>query len=93
MSFREPYEIFLSQLYSLPINQSYLPLNFISFQEAHDLLQRKQVDHYTLDPLLQVWAGLPSTPNRIITLHAKNGVNYLVKAQYNSLTQQIFPAI
>jgi hypothetical protein len=90
---RESYETLLSQFYNLPINQSYLPMNFISFQDAQELLKQKQIDRYVLDPLLQLWTGSPNTSNRIITLHTKNGVNYLVKAQFDPITNKIYQPV
>lgn len=88
---REAYETFLSQLYNLPINQSYLPMNFISFFDAKTLLEQKQINHFEINPVFQVWAGIPCRQNRVITIHTKNGSVYLVKALYHSGTQQIYP--
>lgn len=94
---REPYETFLSQMYGIPIPQSYFPMNFISFIEASSLLQQNLVEKFEVDPILQVWSGVSQlsignheTKERIITLYLKNGNNYLVKAIYNPITQQIF---
>ena len=92
---REPYVTFLSQMYSIPIEQSYYPMNFISFVEASSLLGQNLVEKYEVDPILQVWSGFLQVSNnqeireRIITLYLKNGNTYLVKALYNPITQQI----
>lgn len=90
---REAYETFLCQLYKLPINYTYIPMNFISFPETQNLFNQKQIDRFEINPTLQIWAGNPHTQNRIITLHTKNGRTYLVKALYHPGTQQIYPPV
>jgi hypothetical protein len=89
-SHRETYEVLLSQLYDLPVNQKRYPMNFIGFDDAGMINQQKQIERFEINPTLQVWAG---KNNRIITLYAKNGSVYLVKAVFNPLTNQIFPPI
>jgi hypothetical protein len=64
-----------------------LKINFIPF----DQLQNVQIERYTIDPLLQVFGGLPGTEYRVITIFGKNGRTYLVKAKYNEQTGKIYP--
>lgn len=83
--------VFLSQLYGIP---EYLVMNgiripFISFDQAATLLSTEQIIRWILNPLFQPYAGSPSSPNRIITLHNKNGHMYVVKARYQNGT--IYP--
>lgn len=55
----------MRQLYGLPVtlpqeltvNQLQTP--FVTFDRAVELIQSGQVQRFTLDPLLQPWAGLP----------------------------------
>jgi hypothetical protein len=60
---------------------------FIPFERVAQL----QIQRYYLDPLLQALAGNP--PNKIVTIHDVNGKIYLVKAQYDPVSNQIFPPI
>ena len=89
------YETLVKQLYGLPIVLpeflivNGLKVNFISFSQLGTI----QIDRYIIEPLLQSWAGSPSTQNRIITIFGRNGITYLVKALYNSSTNQIFPPV
>jgi hypothetical protein len=85
------YITFLSQLYGLPIDKNYFPMNFISFDEVKNLFQTKQVGRFEIEPIYQVWAGNPDSQNRIVTVYTKNDQIYLVKAFYHSDTKQIFP--
>ncbi len=73
------------------------------------MFQDNQVERYIVDPILQPWSGKPeglqrplhsnavqlppTSPNRILTLFDKNGVTYLVKAQYNQTANQIYPPV
>ena len=92
---QKSYETLMQQLYGISVNlPASLTVNglvteFIDINRAGQLLQNNQIERFVLDPLLQPWAGHHSLPNRIITLFGKNGVNYLVKAQYNSTNGQI----
>ena len=96
---RSSYETLLKQIYNLPIiipnelNINGLIVPFISFQDAIQKLQRNEIERYIIDPILQSWAGPPGTLNRIITLFGKNGISYLVKARYDSKTNQIHPPV
>ena len=89
------YETLVKQLYGLPVTlpQSLvvngLRLEFIPFSQLNTI----QIDRYIVEPLLQPWAGPPSTQNRIITIFATNGITYLVKALYNQSTNKIFQPI
>lgn len=91
---RESYVTLLKQLYGLEVScPEYLIVNglranFIPFQNAIDMLQRDQIHRYIIDPLLQPWG---ETSNRIITLFGRNGIMYLVKAQYKA--NKIFPPV
>jgi hypothetical protein len=100
--FRRSYETLLKQLYGIPVELpeyiiiNGLRVNFIPFTQIVGMLQRNEIERYTIDPLLQPWASIPSTSGaspgtlyRIFTFFGKNGVTYLVKAKYNSQTNQI----
>ena len=94
---QESYEALLRQLYGLPVttpealvvNQLRTP--FVTFERAVELLQSGRVVRFDIDPLVQVWAGLPSQPNRIVTLILQDGTTVLVKARFDPTTNQIFP--
>ena len=90
--FKESYETLLKKLYNLPV---LLPefltingtkINFIPFSQVSSI----QIQSYKIDPLLQPWSD---KTNKIITLFDSNGTTYLVKAQYDPVTNQIFPPI
>lgn len=94
------FEAYLQQVYGIPLElPDRLPIpglgrlhgEFISFERATELLTNNRITNYTVDPLLQPWAGPPGGPNRIVTLLADNGMTYLVKAQYDFESGQIFP--
>lgn len=96
---KESYETLLKQIYGLPtVLPEFLVINglnipFISFPEVSKI----QIERYTIDPLLQPWAGYPTglpnknLTNKIITIFGRNGMTYLVKAKYDQSTNQIFP--
>jgi hypothetical protein len=103
---RQSYETLIKQLYSIPVELppfliiNGIRSNFIPFQEVAEMLQTNQIERYTIDPILQPWAGVPpvsgvfpGTSNRIITMFGKNGITYLVKARYDPQTNQISPPI
>ena len=91
----QSYITLLSQLYGLPVTLpeflivNDLKLQFIPFSQ----LSKIQIERYIIEPLLQPWAGPPSTQNRIITIFGKNGMTYLVKALYDQVSNQIFSPI
>ena len=85
---RETIEALISRLYGLPLSEP--PAELTSFEEASRLLQWGQIVNFTIDPLLQVWAGPPGTPNRIVTLIGRDGLSYLVLARYDPATNQIY---
>lgn len=93
------YQTLLKQLYGIPVEipatlvTNELPTPVIAFEEASRLLSSGQVQSYTLDPLLQPWAGPPSGNNRMITLILRNGTTVLVKAAYNTTSNEIFPPV
>jgi len=95
----QSYEQLMRQFYGLPTElPASLVINgvntqFIDFQTAGDLLTINQISRYILDPILQPWAGLPNSPNRIVTLFHVNGLNYLIKAGYNPQNGQIYPPV
>ena len=89
------YETLVKQLYGLPVTLpdslivNDLRLEFIPFSQLSTI----QIERYIIEPLLQPWAGPPSTQNRILTIFGKNGMTYLVKALYNASTNRIFPPV
>jgi hypothetical protein len=96
---QQSYETLIKQIYNIHVEIpqfliiNKIKINFISFQDAANMLQNNQIQQFFLNPLLQSYAGLPSSPNRIVTLLDKNGMSYLVKAKYDRQTNQIFPSI
>jgi hypothetical protein len=70
-----------------------LTSNFISLNKIIDMLQRNLIERYIIDPLLQPWAGIPGTTNRIITFFGKDGITYLVKARYDQTNNILYPPI
>jgi hypothetical protein len=96
---QQSYETLMKQLYSIPvqlpvsISVDGLPANFIDINQAGQLLATGQIEKYTINPLLQPWAGHPSLPNRIITLLNRNGASYLVKVKYDQKNGQIYPPV
>ena len=95
----QSYETLIKRLYGILVELpefliiNDLRVNFISFQDTASKLQNNEIERYIVDPLLQPWAGVPGTLNRILTLFTRNGMTYLVKVQYNQETAQIFPPI
>lgn len=96
---QQSYETLMKQIYNLPVKlPPYLVINniptyFINFDQAGQLLSTGQVERFILDPILQPWAGHPFLSNRIIRLFDLNGNSYLVKANYDFRTGQIYPPI
>ena len=92
---QQSYETLVKQLYGLPVTLpeslivNGLRLEFIPFSQLNSI----QIDRYIIEPLLQPWAGPPSSQNRILTIFGKNGMTYLVKAMYNQATNKIFPPV
>ena len=92
----ESYETFLKRLYGIPIQLpefliiNGLRVNFIPFQQIVQMLAQNQIERYDIDPLLQPWSD---SSNKIITMFGRNGMTYLVKAQYDGKTNQIFPPV
>ena len=92
---QKSYETLVKRLYNLSVEMpeflivNGLKLNFIPFSEVSSL----QIERYIIEPLLQPWAGPPSSPNRIITIFGKNGMTYLLKAKYDPVSNQIFPPV
>ena len=86
----EPYEILKKTYKILPdhLILNGLRVDVISFREIFDMLNQGQIERYIIDPLLQPWA---QEPYKIITLFNKNGMMYLVKAQYDQTTNRILP--
>jgi len=94
---KQSYETLLKQLYNLP-NADALPefliinglrISFISFEEITQMLNQNQIERFVIEPLLQPWAGNLGTTNRILTIFSKNGMTYLVKANYNPVNNSI----
>jgi hypothetical protein len=92
ITFKESYEMLLKRLYNLSIILpeylviNGLKVNFIPFSQVSTI----QIQKYIIDPLFQPWT---SSPNKVITIFDKNGMTYLVHAQYDQSTNQIFPPI
>jgi hypothetical protein len=86
------YNNLINQLYESPIlaKNNNRTGDFISFSDAIDLISHNQIQSYIVDPTIQD-LDVPRPPNIIITLLSKDGHIYLVKAQYDQQTQQIFP--
>ena len=61
---------------------------FITFERAAQKLADNEIERYVIDYRLQ---PLVNIPNQIITLIGKDGINYLVKAKYDKMTNQIYP--
>lgn len=59
----------------------------ISFPEAETLLRSGKVKSYAIESRLQMWTGNDS----IVTLVDNDNNLYLVKARYDSITNQLFP--
>ena len=93
--FQQSYETLLKKLYGIPVVlPDFLILNglrvsFIPFQQVSSI----QIERYIIDPMLQPWAGVPRTPNRILTIFGQNGITYLVKVRYDSQSNQIYPPV
>lgn len=93
------YQTLVKQLYGIPvIIPEYLivndlKINFITFEQVAQMLNSGQIERYIIEPLLQPWAGPPSTSNKILTVFNKNGMTYLVKVKYDPVTNQIFNPI
>jgi hypothetical protein len=79
--FKQSYETLMKQLYGFPVQlpSHLMGIPFIESFQADYLLKTKQIESYSIDPILQPWAGHPSSPIRIITLIDKNGNSYLVR--------------
>jgi hypothetical protein len=96
---RDSHETLVKQLYGFPVQTpeflivNDLRANFIPFDQMAQMLQSNQIERYVLDSMLQPWAGPPNKPNRILTMFGKNGITYLVKAQYNQVNNQIYPPV
>lgn len=96
---RQSVETLMRQLYGLPVtlpqeltvNQLQTP--FVTFDRAVELIQSGRVQRFTLDPLLQPWAGPPTSPNRIVTLILNDGTTVLVRAHYNPINNNIMPPV
>ena len=89
------YETLLKQLYDLSfIVPEYIIINrlkiyFIPFEQLANI----QIIKYEINPLLQPWSSVPYiAENKIITIFTNNET-YLIKAQYNVQTNQIYPPI
>jgi hypothetical protein len=95
----ESFETLMKSLYGISVEIPQfliingLRVNFISFNQSVDMLSRKQIERFIINPLLQPWAGAPGTPNRIITLFGQNGITYLVKARLDPQLNQLFAPV
>lgn len=91
------YETLSRQLYGLPVIIpeflviNGLRVNFIPFETIAKMISKNEIERWIIDPLLQPFAGPPGTNYRIFTFFGKNGITYLVKARYNTQTNQILP--
>ncbi len=66
---KQSFEEHLRHLYQL--SEVGPPFKLTSFEEAGKLLQSGQVTSWSIPPMLQPWAGLPGTPNRILELQTQ----------------------
>lgn len=67
-----------------------LQVNFIPFEEMAQMLSQNKIERYIIDPTLQY---LTTPPNSVLTMFGKNGLTYLVKAQYDQRNNQIFQSV
>lgn len=94
---KNSYETLLRRLYGLPVElpSSLLVGNVsasvISFDQATVMLSSGKIARFLVDPMLQPWAGPPSSPNRILSFYGNDGLIYLAKGRYNPATNSIFP--
>jgi hypothetical protein len=92
---QQSYETLVKQIYGFPVtiptslDVNGLRLEFIPFSQLNTI----QIERYIIEPLLQPWAGPPSTQNRILTIFGKNGMTYLVKALYDQASGKIFQPV
>ena len=92
---KQSYETLVKQLYNLPDTNTLpefliingLRVSFISFEEITQMLNQNQIERYIIESLLQPWAG--NLGNRILTMYAKNGMTYLVKARFDPINNSI----
>jgi hypothetical protein len=95
---KESYNTLLRQLYGLPVELpkslvvNGIHANFVSFEEADNMISKNKIERFFIDSELQPWSGPPSTQNRIVTLFGKNGITYLVKARYYN-SDKLLPPI
>ena len=86
--FDKSYENLVRQLYKLPPYE--IKGNFVTFQQISEMLSRGQIERFILDPFSQ---SLTNPPNNILTMYAKDGMTYLVKAKYDPVRNQILPPV
>lgn len=90
------YETFMKHTSGIPVTLPQflmvngIRLDFISFQQITEMISQGIIERFIIDPILQPWAGNLNEGNRILTMFAKNGISYLVKAKYNPITNHIF---
>ena len=76
--------------YIAPIIMKSIDSYFISLDQINELLQNNQIESFLIDSVLQ---GYTNSPNTILTFFARNGKVYLVEAQYNIQTNEMFAPI
>jgi hypothetical protein len=91
----ESFQTLLRQLYGLPVEvPSFLTANGLEAEVVpFDQVPSLQIAGFSFDPLLQPWAGPPTSPNRIITLALQDGRAVLVKARFDSKTNRLHPPV
>lgn len=93
---KNSYETLISQLYSIPVDLpetlfvGFVPAKVISFEQGIQKLTNGEIERFLIDPMLQPWAGPPSSPNRIFSFYSRDGLIYLVKGRYDAINNQIY---
>jgi len=96
---KQSLETLLRQLYSLPVEMpDYLSVGdiqaeVIPYERAAQLLKEGKVARTDFDPLVQPWAGPPSTPNRMMTFFTSSGMTYVSKVRYDPTTRTVYPPV
>ena len=83
------------RLYDLPVEcPTHLPMGerVISLDELREKTQDDKIIKYSLDPLLQCFAGSHRSKSRMVTISTEKGNTYLVVAGFDPRANVIFPA-
>lgn len=63
----------------------------ISVDEIKKKMSANEIERFSMNPVLQGYAGSHRSNNRMLTFYAKNGDVYLVRADYDVKTNKINP--